>query len=145
MINYKAQGKKNKIKGAKFEKKVREHFESEDWIITKYQNNVDLETKEIIHAKNHYIPRRGCTLGSGFPDFLMFKNKGIYFELMLVECKTNGYLSKEEKEKCKFLVDEEIPVYIAYIDKSSDIGFRLRKFEWEEGKKETIPRGQDEY
>jgi len=142
VVNKKAQGKKNRAAGARFEKKIRAHFESEDWIIDKWSNNVDLDSGSIIPAKNFYMPGRGFTLGAGFPDFVMLRinhSTGL-FRMQLVECKINGKLDKEEKLKCKVLVDMGIDVQIAYEDKSQEFGFRLRKFEWTEGI-EKIPRG----
>jgi len=62
---------------------------------------------------------------TGFPDFIAFRlheitvtdtntsvkfridNRDHYF-VKGVECKTNGYLSKEEKEKCKWLLENNI-------------------------------------
>ncbi|MBU2576653.1 MAG: hypothetical protein KKF50_02935 [Nanoarchaeota archaeon] len=47
----------------------------------------------------------------GFPDFIAFQmldaEKG-RFNVIGVEVKINGILSKEEKEKCQWLVDRDI-------------------------------------
>jgi len=50
------------------------------------------------------------TRTNGFPDFIAYKlrfNNDIIsgYEIQFVECKTNGYLSKEEKEKAKWYLD----------------------------------------
>lgn len=63
-------------------------------------------------------------LNSGFPDFIVFRpasgyvNVGtpeikfpplrILFEIIGVECKMTGKLDKEEKEKCKWLLENNI-------------------------------------
>jgi len=148
MVDYKAQGKKNKQKGASFELKVRSHLEQKGWHVTKYRNNVNLQTNEIVPAKQYYIPGRGAGLGTGFPDFVMFKRikpeaEGDYinfYELMFVEAKLNGLLSKEEKLKCKVLTELGHKVMIAYFDDECENHIKLRDFVYTEGK-EKIPRG----
>ncbi len=138
--------KKAKADGAKFEKKVREHYEEQGWIVTKWRNNIDLQTGEIVPAKNYYIPGRGNVMGSGFPDFVMFRGNDIdnnwstTYELMFVEAKLNGLLSKEEKLKLKVLKELGHKTYIAYEDKSQNNNIRLREFIYTDGK-EKIPRG----
>lgn len=142
-IDYKKQGKKNKAAGARFEKKIREHFIGEGWMVDKWSNNIDLESEEVVATRNHYMPGRGCTLGHGFPDFVMFKHscphKG-YFDLMFIECKKNGFLRPEEKEKCRILQELGCKVFIAYEDVRMPYKFRLREFVYSE-KREVIPRG----
>ena len=79
----------------------------------------------LIPAKHKYrglgIP---MAIGTGFPDFICFKdvmgdieigwspsNGKVSFPLYQVigvEVKSNGYLTKEEKEKCKWLVENHI-------------------------------------
>jgi len=135
------QGKKNKAAGAKFEKKVREQYESEDWIFSKWNNNI--EDGKIIPARNYYIPGRGNVMGSGFPDFIMFRKDDDFkhlYEVMFVEAKLNGFLSKEEKEKLKVLNDMGHKTYVAYEDKSQPNGIRLREYVHTKGK-EKILRG----
>lgn len=136
----KAQGKRNKAAGAKFEKKVREHYEGEGWVVTKFRNNIDLQSEEIVNAKNYYIPGRGNVMGSGFPDFVMFHKIDCMYKVIFVECKLNGLLSKEEKLKCKVLIEMGHRVLIAYEDKSQQNNMRVREFIYNEGK-EKIPRG----
>ena len=135
--------KKAKANGAKFEKKVREHYEAKGWLVTKWRNNI--ENGEIIPARNYYIPGRGNVMGSGFPDFVMFRKtilsqKEEAYELIFVEAKLNGLLSKEEKLKLKVLKELGHTTYIAYQDKKLESGIRLREFIYTEGK-EKIPRG----
>ncbi len=45
---------------------------------------------------------------AGFPDFIAFKVKEGGYEIIGVEVKTNGILSKEEKEKCGWLLDNKV-------------------------------------
>ena len=75
MINKQAQGRRNNRIGAAFESKTRKMFEEEGWIVSKWQNNIELQTDEIIRAGNYYIPGRGLTMGKGFPDFVMLDKK----------------------------------------------------------------------
>lgn len=54
------------------------------------------------------------SLGTGFPDFIAYKlvmlgDSGIAsYEVIGVEAKSNGYLSKEEKLKCDWLLNNNI-------------------------------------
>ena len=49
------------------------------------------------------------TIGTGFPDFISIKHihDGLY-SVIGVEVKTNGILSKTEKEKCAWYLKNEI-------------------------------------
>ena len=58
-------------------------------------------------------------LNSGFPDFVMFRKnytpnknqEGLYvwlYEVIGVECKSNGILTKIEKQKCQWYLDNNI-------------------------------------
>jgi len=106
----------------------------------------NLETNEkscgkLIPAK-HKFRGKGIpmAMGTGFPDFIAYKfimgfpeeedkvllcsnglNISTYegWEIIGVECKTNGYLSKEEKEKCKWILENNIfsKILIAYKEK----------------------------
>lgn len=114
-------------------------------MVDKWGNNIDLESEEIVPAKNFYMPGRGFTLGAGFPDFIMIKTKeftadGPLYQIMLVECKLNGLLTKDEKEKCRVLQMLGNIVKIAYEDHSQKNNFRLREFKYSDGP-EKIPRG----
>ncbi|MEX2017211.1 MAG: hypothetical protein WD876_01950 [Candidatus Pacearchaeota archaeon] len=102
-------GKKSRASGARFELKVRAELESQGWIVSKWQNNVDVEAKEIIPAKRKFNPfLKILGIGTGFPDFIAFRHKGSNYEVIGVEVKSNGWLDKGEKEKCKFLLDKKI-------------------------------------
>ena len=128
------QGKKNRASGAAFELRVRKELESEGWIVDKWSNNIesyipdknfvsiedDLSYKRLCPAKRKYAgPGRPMAIGTGFPDFLVFRENfgvtisqdGFYinsYEVIGVEVKTNGKLDKTEKEKCKWLLDNNI-------------------------------------
>jgi len=118
-IDYVAQGKANRKKGADFEVKVRKWLER-TWDVVKFQNNVDLDTKKFIKAKQKFIRGRGMGLGSGFPDFMVFDPKK---EIFFVECKTNGTLSKIEKQKMQVITDMGYKCWTAYLD-GKEIKFR---------------------
>jgi hypothetical protein len=45
---------------------------------------------------------------AGFPDFICFRKEGDKFDVIGVEVKMNGLLSKEEKEKCRWYLQKEI-------------------------------------
>lgn len=99
--NKSEEGKYWRRKGQEHELKVRKELEAEGWIVSKWQNNLDLITKEIIPAKYNRFSR-----STGFPDFVAFRkyDEGFY-ELVLIEAKLKGTegLDKEEKEKIKIL------------------------------------------
>lgn len=137
MIDYKKQGRKNNLDGAKFELKVRRMFEDEGWIVSKYQNNINLDTDEIVMAKGYYIPGRGLTLGKGFPDFVMFRCHEASMEgvrlhpLQFVECKRNlKRFSKEEKQKMEVLRKRGFKCFIAYLEEGE---IMLKEFEGYDG------------
>lgn len=127
-INKKTQGKKNREAGARFELKVRKDLESKGWIVDKWSNTVELpklkyklkgqyldtdfKFGKLIPAKRKYNPfKKVMAIGTGFPDFICFKIARGYmkkmYEIIGVEVKSNGYLTKEEKEKCKWLLDNQ--------------------------------------
>lgn len=111
-----AQGKRNREAGARFERKVRKQLEKEGWIVDKWTNNVDLDNSCIVPAKSNRFRSRSC----GFPDFVALlpvhtlrnrcKQK---YNMMLVECKVNGKLSKVEKLKMEWLDGENIECWVA--------------------------------
>ena len=105
-------GKKSRAKGISFELKVRKDLEEKGWIVDKWSNNVDLKVQKLTPAKRKFNPfSRVMTIGTGLPDFIAFQlmnetNKN--YKVIGVEVKTNGYLDKEEKEKCKWLLKHKI-------------------------------------
>ena len=108
-VNNSLRGKKNRASGARFELRVRGELEKKGWVIDKWTNNVDLEQKKLIKAKRKFNPfLKILGIGSGFPDFIAFKREGKRYEVISVEVKSDGYLTQEEKEKCRFLLDKKI-------------------------------------
>jgi len=102
-------GRTSRARGARFELKVRENLESQGWIIDKWTNNVDIEENKLVKAKRKYNPfKKMLIVGTGFPDFISFRKDGKNFEVVGVEVKINGILSKIEKEKCRWYLKKEI-------------------------------------
>jgi len=94
---------------------VRKNLEELGWIVAKWTNNIDLELNKLVSAKkgmvfNPFFKRMVPTLSStGFPDFIAFQLVGEkIYNVLGVECKINGILSREEKEKCAFLLKNKI-------------------------------------
>jgi len=137
MIDKKEIGKKSRATGQRFEKKVRADLEKKGWIVDKWTNQVEFMCKHkqkccarLIPAKpkfiyNPQIKRRiPIGMSSGFPDFIVFPSKnragglvigaihevydGDYRIIYGIESKMNGILDREEKEKCKWLLDNHI-------------------------------------
>ena len=127
MTDFKELGKQNKKLGADTEKRVRIDLISKGWYVVKYQNNVDLEKGELVHAKNKFLGfGKPVMLGAGFPDFMAHKlngDTGLY-EVIGVEVKSNGWINQTEKQKCKWLIENKIfsKVWIASREK---IGNRI--------------------
>src|SRR3989344_1550410 len=112
-----SQGKLNRASGARFELKVRKDLEAKEWITDKWTKNVDLEKQELIPAKRKFNPfNKVMSIGTGFPDFIGFKRivieekKEDYqaYKVIGVEAKSNGTLDKTEKQKCEFLLKNNI-------------------------------------
>ena len=103
-------GKRAKSSGANFELSVRKDLEEKGRIVDKWSNNVDLEKREMIIAKRKFNPfSRVMTIGTGFPDFITIKNiHDDLYSVIGVEVKKNGILSKEEKEKCAWYLENKI-------------------------------------
>jgi len=102
-------GKKNRESGQRFERKVRADLESKGWIVDRWTNNVELNNSEevgkLIPAKSRFGLRT-----TGFPDFIAYRHihqhsKSLQLASLIygVECKSGGYLNKEEKAKCRWL------------------------------------------
>ena len=125
MIDHKKQGKKNRQSGQRFELKVRKDLESKGWIVDKWSNNVVEATSKnpfeweggltIAPAKHKYRgPGIPMVMGTGFPDFIAFQHPDYpdyvnnLQEVIGVESKSNGFLTKEEKEKCKWYLENNV-------------------------------------
>ena len=116
-------GKLARAAGARFELKVRTDLEKGGWILDKWTNNVDLETKKLVKAKRKFNPFiKILSIGTGFPDFIAFKRKGKLYDIIGVEVKGNGWLDKTEKGKCKFLLDKKIFSRILIAKKAKERG-----------------------
>lgn len=103
------QGRLNRAAGARFELKVRNELEGKGWIVDRWMNNVDLENCKLVPAKRKYNPfLRALSIGTGFPDFICFKRKKRTCEVIGIEVKRNGWLDKSEKEKCAWLLKNQI-------------------------------------
>lgn len=119
-------GKKARASGARFELRVRKDLEEKGFIVDKWTNNLDLEKEKIEPAKRKFNPfSRVMTIGTGFPDFIAIQlvRKGVY-DVIGVEVKKNGILKKEEKQKCKWYLDNNIFSSI-WIGKGVKKGTRL--------------------
>ena len=109
------------------EKDIPKNIKNISQIPKRLLNKEDVQIGKLIAAKHKFrgvgIP---MVMGTGFPDFIAYKfiqgfpkkedevllcsdglNISMYdgWEIIGVESKSNGYLSKEEKEKCKWLLD----------------------------------------
>lgn len=102
-------GKKSRTSGRTFELKVRVDLEKNGWVVSKWANNFDLNLKKVIKTSIKFNPfKKFFVAGTGFPDFVAFKIKDNLYEVIGVEVKANGWLDKEEKEKCKGLLENKI-------------------------------------
>lgn len=106
-------GAKSRASGAAFELRVRKDLEEKGWTVDKWTNNIDLEKNEIIAAKRkmRFINQnmRFMALGTGFPDFVAFQlmDGEANYRVIGVEVKTNGTLSRVEKEKCRWYLERK--------------------------------------
>ncbi len=102
-INYKKQGKRNKINGADFERRVRTDLESKGWTVAKWTNNVEFidhyedegfkipigRWGKCIPAKRKYNPfKRAYSVGTGFPDFIAYTFNEIHIDISIPPCET---------------------------------------------------------
>jgi hypothetical protein len=106
------QGRKSKAQGASFELKVRKDLEGKGWTVDKWSNNVDLEGGRLVACKRVFRPvgngRSVMSIGTGFPDFICFDRRDDLFEVIGIEVKMNGLLSREEKKKCAWLLEHGV-------------------------------------
>ncbi len=121
-MDKKLQGKRNREKGRRFEAKVRKDLESKGWIVDRWTNNVELHQEnseevsgiikdgkfiygKLIPAKSNRFNMRT----TGFPDFIFFSPAdSVRPKINGIECKSNGYLDKEERAKCDWLLKNNI-------------------------------------
>ena len=137
----KKQGRKNRTNGRDFEVKVRHNLEGKGWIVCKWQNNVEFmpdTAGKLIPARRKYNPfTKFCSFGNGFPDFIAHReitnkpnNVSKMYEVMGIEVKSKGYLDKEEREKCEWILKNNIFSKILIASK----GERRGEIEFEEFK-----------
>ncbi|MFA5953844.1 MAG: hypothetical protein WC812_04590 [Candidatus Pacearchaeota archaeon] len=103
-------GRVSRAWGAKFELLVRKDLEGKGRIVDKWSNNIDLEIGKLVSAKRKYNPfKKVMTIGTGFPDFVSIQHAyDNMYSVIGVEVKTNGILSKIEKEKCVWYLNKKI-------------------------------------
>ena len=105
-------GSKSRSGGGQFELRVRKDLEEKGWIVDKWSNNLDLDVGKIHPAKRRFArfnKNMGVmTIGTGFPDFIAFQLMDKNYKIIGVEVKMNGTLSKIEKEKCKWYLENGI-------------------------------------
>ncbi|MFH0711746.1 MAG: hypothetical protein V1889_01175 [archaeon] len=102
-------GSKSRADGGLFEARVRKDLELKGWVVDKWSNNVDLESGGIIPCKRKFNPfNKVMTIGTGFPDFVCFERRGDLFKVIGVEVKMNGNLSRVEKEKCAWYLENGV-------------------------------------
>ncbi len=105
-------GAVSRASGGNFELKVRKDLEEKGWIVDKWSNNIDLDSDKVVPCRRVF-KRFGAgkgvmTIGTGFPDFVCFDRRGNLFDVIGVEVKMNGTLSREEKIKCSWLLEKGI-------------------------------------
>jgi len=114
VVDFKKQGKKNRAAGKRFEVKVKEDLEADGWILCRWSNQIQFDKftgkGKIVGAKPKWNPftKSIAYSGVGFPDYLAFKKSLSGTNIILVECKSNGYLDKEERAKCEWIVKNNI-------------------------------------
>tara|TARA_Y100000310_G_scaffold225672_1_gene227723 strand:+ start:18174 stop:18704 length:531 start_codon:yes stop_codon:yes gene_type:complete len=104
------QGRTSRAAGARFELKVRKDLEERGKVVDKWTNNVDLEEGKVVMAKRKYNPfKKMLVVGTGFPDFIAIQkiHEGSH-SVIGVEVKMNGTLSKIEKEKCAWYLQNGV-------------------------------------
>lgn len=112
-------GKRSRTEGKAFETRVRADMESKGWIVDRWTNNV--KDNKLVPAKAKYNPfTKSMMMGSGgLPDFIGYHvNKETGVAIVIgVESKIKGKLDKVEKEKCQWLIENNIFRYIFVAEK----------------------------
>jgi len=105
-------GGKSRASGGQFELRVRKDLEEKGWTVDKWSNNVDMDSNKVVPCRRVFkrfgVGKGVMTIGTGFPDFVAFDRRDDLFEVIGVEVKMNGTLSREEKEKCCWLLERGI-------------------------------------
>ena len=143
-----ARGKKSRRTGADTERRTRADLEKEGWIVSKWQNNI--KDNKCVGAKQG----RFRMTSTGFPDFIAYKRVACWncqaheflecsYEIVFVECKTNGKISKEEKEKAQWYLTNGYcdKFYIAYrVKDKNKIKIEYKQVEENESKRKHNKR-----
>ena len=132
--DYKKQGKRNRATGRDTEKRIRKDLQEDGWIVSNWRNNV--KDNKLVVAKNMFMRGRGVMLGAGFPDFIAFRKKGKFHEVIGVECKTDGRLNQIEKDKCKWLLENKVFSKILIASREYDgryVVIKYKEFEVKNG------------
>ena len=120
MIKTKSQiGKAGRAAGKLFENKVRAELEQMGFIVSKWNNNVDLQNNKLIPVRPKYNPftKSLMMMSGGFPDYIVMKRlDNNFYEVVGVESKLGKYLDAEEKKKAQWLINNKIfsMIFVAY-------------------------------
>lgn len=115
-------GKASRAAGGRFERKTRTDLERQNWIVSRWGNNVEFPDSNINLPPEERIgklvPSKSTRFRSnthGFPDFCIHRKEGHYYDVVGIEVKSNGYLKQIEKEKIEWLLENKIfsRIYIA--------------------------------
>ena len=115
-------GKNSRKRGNDFEKRVRKDLEEKGLVVDKWTNNIkfpkigehsladnsELINGELVPVKPMWINGRMLMNSGGFPDFIAFEKDDIKCALIGVESKMDGKLDKEEIQKARWLIKEEV-------------------------------------
>ncbi|MFH0808513.1 MAG: hypothetical protein V1888_02755 [archaeon] len=119
-------GSKSRAGGGQFELRVRKDLEDKGWTVDKWSNNVDMDSNKVVPCRRVFkrfgVGKGVMTIGTGFPDFVCFDRRDDLFEVIGIEVKMNGTLSREEKEKCCWLLEHGIFSQILIASKVKDKG-----------------------
>jgi len=119
-------GRKGRVKGRLFELKVRKEMEAQGWNVAKWTNNVEFSENSVgvmIPAKRKYNPfTKFASFGNGFPDFIAFKRESESYQVIGIEVKSAGYLDKEERLKCAWLLNNKVFSRIIIAKKGKERG-----------------------
>lgn len=118
-------GKRTRAAGMRFELKVRVDLEQRGFIVAKWTNNVDLETKQVVKAKAAFNPySRALSLSTGFPDFIAINRIG-NIGLRFIESKMSGKLDKNEKAKIEVIKALGFKCFLAKPDEEGGIAYEF--------------------
>lgn len=129
-------GKKNRKKGSAFELLVRKDLEKKGWIVIKNPNNVIEGQFKQGKSKFNPFTKRIMMNSGGFPDFIAYRTMELtpidehHYEIIGVESKINGRLDREEREKAKWLIENNIlsRILIAFKNEDSINKIRFEEF-----------------